>query len=162
MRLAPKATAAQYEVTYGQLSAHSSTPASGTLHPHPVPLPTSPLVPYRTKDTFLAHSLAVTVCRLFALEAYIAINRILLSRHLCTKPKPLFVVLLLAVSSSRCASVQSGPRLSTNTPTFFFSHSRCTKRVHRFLSCRHANLARPPSGNKSSLSLRVYPLKIYY
>ena len=49
------------------------------------------------------------------------------------KAQPLFVV-LLAVSSSRCAFVQSGPRLSTNTPTFFSNYSRCTKRVPRFLS----------------------------
>src|SRR5258706_9744633 len=71
----------------------------------------------------------------------------------------------LAVSSSRCAFVQSGPRLSTNTPTL------STKRVRCFLSfsplsrvrpASPANLARPPPGNKSFQSLRVYPLNFYY
>ena len=63
-------------------------------------------------------------CRLFALYVDTSIDRILLSQHLCTKPNLLFVVLRLAVSSSRCTFVQSGPRLSTN-PTLlpFFSMS---------------------------------------
>jgi len=58
----------------------------------------------------------------------ISISRILLSRHLCTKPNPFFVLRCsrathrLAVSSSRRAFVQPGPRLSpTLLPLFSMS-----------------------------------------
>src|SRR5882757_6017587 len=99
--------------------------------------------------------------------SYISINRNFL---LCTKPNPLFVVLevdflAVFVSSSRRAFVQSGPRLSTNTPTFSapnecaasFPFCPCLAN----LACL-ASLARPPYGNKSSQSLCVHPLNFYY
>ena len=86
------------------------------------------------KTAFLAHGLAVTVCRLFALEAYISINRMYcLSIYVQSSNRRSLFSSSLSLSS-RCAFVQPGPRLSTNTPTFFSNHSRCTKRVPPFLS----------------------------
>ena len=68
---------------------------------------------------------------------------ILLSRHLSIRPQA--TSHWLAVSSSRCA----------------FNHQMRSRAASFPLICPCASLARPPSGKRSSQSLRVYPFNFY-